>query len=100
MAEGLVLEFAGQGADTYEAVNGLLGLNATDGSGDWPAGLLFHAGGLTDDGLLVIEVWDSRDSQAAFMESRLGPALYEAGIDGPPSRVTWGSLHGVQNLGL
>ena len=45
MAEGLILEFEGVGREEYEAVNGRLGIEMESGEGDWPAGLLFHAGG-------------------------------------------------------
>ncbi len=98
MAEGLVLEFAGIGRETYDAVNARLGIDAVAGTGDWPPGLLFHSGGETDDGIVVVEVWESREAQAAFMESRLGRALQESGVTGPPSRVLWASLFAVQNL--
>jgi len=37
----------------------------------------------------VIEVWDTPDHQARFMEGRLGEALAKGGITGPPSRITW-----------
>ena len=32
------------------------------------------------------------------MEGRLGPALQEAGVTSPPSRVAWSSVVGLQNL--
>ena len=38
MAQGLILEFDGVDADTYEAVNARLGTNPHTGEGDWPAG--------------------------------------------------------------
>ncbi len=37
---------------------------------------------------MVIEVWDSQASQGAFMTSRLGPALGQAGVPAP-IRVEW-----------
>ena len=45
MAEGLILEFEGVGREQYEAINGRLGIDMESGQGDWPAGLVFHAGG-------------------------------------------------------
>jgi hypothetical protein len=89
MAEGLILEFEGVGRSEYEAVNAQLGIDAATGSGDWPAGLLFHAGGAKPGGWVVFEVWDSQESQGRFMSERLGPALQAGGIDGPPTRVEW-----------
>ena len=38
--------------------------------------------------ITVVEVWESQDKQAAFMEPRLAPALAKAGIT-EPSRVEW-----------
>ncbi len=92
MAAGVVLEFQGVDASQYEAVNKKLGIDMKTGKGDWPAGMLSHAGGLTDDGgLVVMEVWESQEAQGKFMESRLGAALQEVGVPAP-SRVTWVDL--------
>jgi hypothetical protein len=58
--------------------------------GNWPEGLLTHSAGLNEAGhLVVIEVWDTPEHQARFMEERLGEALAKGGITSPPSRVTW-----------
>lgn len=89
MAEGLVLEFEGFGRDRYEAVNGELGIDIETGAGDWPAGLLFHAGGAKPGGWVVFEIWESKADQEAFMNGRLGKALQDAGVTGPPSRAEW-----------
>ncbi len=69
------------------------------GTGDYPAGLLTHAAGLSDDGrFIVVEVWSSRDAQADFMQSRLGEALAAGGVTSQPN-VTWFSTVGYQNPG-
>ena len=93
MSEAIILEFAGIGADKYREVNAALGIDPDTGEGDWPAGLLSHTGASGPDGLLVLELWDSKDSQAAFMGSRLGPALGGAGMP-EPSRAEWLSVEG------
>lgn len=98
MTEGLVLEFEGVGREAYDAVNAQLGVNPYDGTGDWPPGLLHHSAGETESGLMVVEVWESREAQAAFMEARLGRALQEGGITAPPARMTWASIVAMQNL--
>jgi hypothetical protein len=89
MAAGLILEFDGVGLAEYKAVNAALGIDFDTGEGDWPAGLLFHAGGAKPGGWVVFEVWESQAAQGAFMGGRLGQALQEGGITSAPSRVEW-----------
>jgi hypothetical protein len=97
MAEGFILEFEGAGREQYDAVNGLLGIDPASGDGDWPAGLMFHAGGSKPGGFVVFEVWESRQAQERFMNDRLGQALREGGITSPPSRVEWLELAGYHS---
>ncbi|MCU1356172.1 MAG: hypothetical protein JWM89_1590 [Acidimicrobiales bacterium] len=88
MAFQLILEFAGVGVDEYRAVNESLGIDADRREG-WPDGMVAHTGGTTDDGgLVVTEIWATKEAQGAFMDSRLGPAL---GANQMPSpvRLTW-----------
>lgn len=87
MAYGIVLEFDNVSPAQYKAVNDKLGIDATSGTGDWPAGLRSHAGGTTPDGFVVYEVWESKAEQEAFMGSRLGAALGAVGVP-DPRRIT------------
>ena len=90
MAAALILEFDGPTETEYRAVNKELGVDPETGEGDWPEGLISHSGGINDEGkLVVVEVWDTPDHQARFMETRLGEALAKGGVTGAPSRVTW-----------
>ncbi len=91
MAEALILEFDGVGRALYDAVNRELGIDPATGEGDWPAGLQWHGAGATEGGWSVIEVWESREAQAAFMQERLGAALQAGGVTVAPN-VTWVSL--------
>jgi hypothetical protein len=94
MAEVLILEFDGFGSDAYDQVNSLLGIDMKTGEGSWPAGLHTHLAGPTDGGgWIVVEVWESQEDQEAFMESRLGPALHQVGVTGPPKRAEWTKPH-------
>ena len=93
MSDAIILEFRGATADQYRAVNSILGIDPATGGGDWPAGLLSHTGATGGDGLVVFEVWDSQASQAGFMQSRLGPALGQAGLPAP-DRAEWLSIEG------
>ncbi len=99
MADGLILEFDGFGIEKYEEVNGLLGIDMDSGAGDWPAGMLAHTGGAKDGGWVVFEVWASQADQEGFMRDRLGPALAEAGIEGPPARLEWIEVAAHRNPG-
>ncbi len=89
MAVGLILKFDGIGRDVYEAVNVRLHIDMNSGAGDWPDGLLSHAGGLAENGsLIVMEIWESREAQGRFMQDRLGRALAEGGVTAQPE-ITW-----------
>jgi hypothetical protein len=74
MAYGVILRFEGVGEDQYWAVNERLGIDR-NGEGDYPDGILHHAGGATEDGWVVFEVWESKGAQEAFMAGKLGEAL-------------------------
>lgn len=98
MSEALILEFTGATAEQYNAVNSILGIDPATGTGDWPAGLLSHIGATGAGGdLMVVEVWDSQESQGAFMASRLGPALGQAGVP-QPTRMEWLTILGRHNV--
>ncbi len=89
MAEGLVLKFKGVGEKEYRAVNKALGIDPETGSGDWPAGMINHSAGASDDGgLVVCELWESRDAQGKFMQGRLAKAMQDAGFAVVPE-ITW-----------
>ncbi len=89
MAEAILLEFDGFGRERYAAVNAQLGIDMETGEGDWPPGLLYHAGAAKPGGWVVFEVWASRADQERFMEDRLGRALHDGGVTEPPTRVEW-----------
>jgi heme-degrading monooxygenase HmoA len=47
-----------------------------------PEGLISHSAAITEDGLVVADVWESPEALEAFFESDLGPAFQQAEI--PP----------------
>ena len=90
MPAGVILEFEGVTKKEYDAVNSALGIDYETGEGDWPDGLVTHSAGLNEDGqFVVMEVWDTPEHQARFMEDRLGEALAKGGVTEPPTSVTW-----------
>ncbi len=100
MPAAVMLEFEGVTLTEYAAVNKVLGIDYTTGEGDWPDGLVTHTAGLNEGGhLVVMEVWDTPEHQARFMEGRLGAALAQGGITGPPSRITWIEVEAHHHLG-
>ena len=100
MAAEIILEFEGVTEKEYDAVNKELGIEPKTGKGNWPDGLVAHSAGLSDTGrFVVIEVWDTPEHQAKFMEGRLGEALAKGGIEGPPVSITWIELIAHHHLG-
>jgi hypothetical protein len=62
----------------YDQVNEKLGIRA----GSEPEGLLQHLAGQTDDGLLVVDVWESPEQFEHFFATGAADAIAEVG--GPP----------------
>lgn len=89
MAEVVVLEFSAPDAGSiYMRVNGILGWGGVPGADVRPEGLISSISGGTEDKLIVVETWESREHQQRFLHEQLGPALAEARV-GQPSRVEW-----------
>ena len=77
----------------YAKVNQALGLDPATGSGEWPKGLVSHVGGGGDGKVVIIEAWESRADQEAWMSENLGPALGQVGVP-QPSRMEWFEMLG------
>jgi hypothetical protein len=88
MPDAIIWEFEGVDRGDYEAVNKQLGIDP-EGGGGWPEGLIHHTGAEKPGGLVVFEVWESKEAQERFLNGRLKPALEEAGVTTPPTRVEW-----------
>jgi hypothetical protein len=86
MAIGFVMQFSDVGIDSYNNVMKHLELESPGVSGvenDWPAGIVSHTAGATEQGWCVVDIWDSQEQFDAFMQSRLGPAMGKAGLPEP-----------------
>jgi hypothetical protein len=77
MAVLMTLEVPGGTTAKYDRTNEILGIA---GEHDTPPGLITHVCGITDDGILVVDVWDSVTTLEDFARSRLAAALEQAGM--------------------
>ena len=80
---GIVHRFPDGNKDQYEA--GIARVHPSDGS--LPEGQTYHAAGATDDGWIVVALWDSRESYERFRDETLLPglqALGDAAFPTPP----------------
>lgn len=82
MAIVMRMEAPGATIEQYEALNEVIGLDDDNA----PDGLVIHVAGVTDDGIVVIDVWESEEKLNAFFDDTLGPALADSELEaGPPS---------------
>jgi hypothetical protein len=82
MAVAVIMEFAGATLEQYDQVIGKMGLTP---GGPAPAGALGHWVAATDDGILVTDLWETRELYDAFAKEQIGPFSAEAGFPGPPA---------------
>jgi len=73
--------YAGGTEEQYRAV-----LSAAHPADGLPPGQTYHAAGPTEDGWLIVAVWDSKDAFDAFVTGALLPTLgrHSGGFTGPP----------------
>jgi hypothetical protein len=81
MAVAFIMDFAGGTTDDYDAV-----LEKMDLGGRLPAGALFHAAGVTENGLRVCDVWESEAVFQRFAEGKIGPITEQVGLPRPEVR--------------
>jgi len=89
MAVVIVMDFKGATLEQYDKVAELMHLTP-EGSG--PEGSLFHWVAATDDGIIVTDVWKTREQFEKFAQEHIGPLTAEAGFPGPPA-LTFYELH-------
>ncbi|MDX6532494.1 MAG: hypothetical protein QOF68_238 [Gaiellales bacterium] len=77
MAVMMIAEVPGGSAEVYDRLNDEMGIRS---SADLPEGCLSHVAGPTEDGILVVDVWESPEQLGRFVESRLAPAAEKAGM--------------------
>jgi hypothetical protein len=67
---------------------------AVDLDGDPPEGAQLHMAWFGDDGLHVVDLWDSPEAFQSYAETRLMPAVARVGIQGEPT-VSMSGAHTV-----
>ncbi|MGE0685970.1 MAG: hypothetical protein AB7P33_04445 [Dehalococcoidia bacterium] len=97
MAILIVMDWPGVTKEQYEAVRSDI---------DWvanpPAGGLLHVAAFADDGMHVVDLWDSPEQFQAFVDSKLGAATGQAGITSQPNVQMFPTAYidqlGIKNL--
>lgn len=78
MAILMILDWHGVEPADYDRVNDAMGIHS---DADAPEGLIAHTAAVTDDGdFIVADLWDSEEALRTFAETRLLPAVREAGL--------------------
>jgi hypothetical protein len=83
MAVAIEMRFTGATLDQYDEVMRLMDLHGP------PEGALFHWVAPTDDGIIVVDVWETMEQFEAFAQEQIGPNTAKAGIAGPPDMTTY-----------
>lgn len=85
MAILMLLDWQGVTADDYARVNDLMGIHS---DADAPEGLLVHNAAIDDSGdFVVADVWESEAALGRFVETRLMPAVQQAGLTPAEPRI-------------
>src|SRR5437879_13889471 len=84
MALAVEMDFNGATLQQYDEVIAKMGFEP-GGRGE-PGGL-FHWVTKTDDGIRVIDVWESREVFERFAQEKIGPLTADVGLTSPP-RIT------------
>lgn len=89
MAVAVEMRFSGGTLEKYDAVMKLMGLSE---GGPAPQDAIFHWAAATDDGIVVVDVWENADAFNRFAEEQIGPFSAQVGIEEPPV-VTMYEVH-------
>ena len=82
MAVAVQMDFEGATLAQYDEACSKMGLTP---KGPGPAGAISHFATMTDSGLRVVDVWESREQFDTFAQEQIGPVTQAVGIAGPPA---------------
>lgn len=95
MAIAVELKFPGATTEQYDEVIKRMGFTP-EGKGA-PQGM-FHWVTQGDDGLRVVDVWESREAFERFAAEKIGPITKEVGVEGEPE-VQFHEVHNYLTAG-
>lgn len=81
MAVAFEMRFEGSTLEQYDRVMELMGLDQGDTA---PEGAVFHWVSATDNGIVVVDVWESDEQFNHFAETQIGPHTQSVGLPAPP----------------
>lgn len=90
MAIGVVIEFDTGTLDQYDQLIDKMGFSHR---GKGAPGGLFHWVAKSGDGLLVTDVWESREVFERFADEQIAPYAQDVGIDASPRII----IHEIHN---
>jgi hypothetical protein len=89
MAVAVIMDFEGATLEQYDQVIEGMGLTA---GGPPPPGAIFHWVAGTENGIRVVDVWETREQFDRFAAEEIGPKTAAAGFTGPP-QMTFFEVH-------
>ena len=81
MAIAIEMNFKGATLDQYDQIREKMGLTP---GGATPPGAISHWVAATDDGVRIVDVWETQEVYDQFAAEQIGPYSAEAGITDPP----------------
>jgi hypothetical protein len=95
MAVAVVMDFNGATLEQYDRTIEKMGF--TRGGAGGPGGL-FHWVAATPTGIIVTDVWESKEQFDKFAQEQIGPITAEVGFPGPPE-ITFHEVHNYLTSG-
>jgi hypothetical protein len=85
----MLMHWAGATSDQYDQVR-----ERAQWDRNVPDGAKLHVCGFADDGMHILDIWESEQAFNTFFEQRVRPAVAEVGIQGQPD-VKFYPTHGI-----
>jgi hypothetical protein len=89
MPVAVEMNFSGATTDQYDQILNRMGLTP---GGSTPPGAISHWVAKTEDGLRVVDVWESQEAFDSYAQEKIMPYSRDAGIEGMPE-TTFYEVH-------